>query len=288
MKIKIFCKNFKKILISLAIIFILIITLICNIIYCHNTINVNRYDINTQKLKTNLRVAMISDLHMKDYGNNNEKLVNIIKQESPDIITVLGDFTVKESENYDVVIKLMPRLVNIAPTYYVLGNHELSILDTTNFAEDIKGTGVHLLINESEYFEKDGEKILIGGIKQYPYYDFQIPGFENEERYFIDDFIEKEKNNFGILLCHYPEYFMWKFNELDIDLMLCGHTHGGLIRIPFIGGLIAPEQGLFPEYDMGYFESDTAKMIVTSGLSTSSIIPRINNTGEVCIIDINK
>lgn len=288
MKIKIFCKNFKKILISLAIIFILIITLICNIIYCHNTINVNRYDINTQKLKTNLRVAMISDLHMKDYGNNNEKLVNIIKQESPDIITVLGDFTVKESENYDVVIKLMPRLVNIAPTYYVLGNHELSILDTTNFAEDIKGTGVHLLINESEYFEKDGEKILIGGIKQYPYYDFQIPGFENEERYFIDDFIEKEKDNFGILLCHYPEYFMWKFNELDIDLMLCGHTHGGLIRIPFIGGLIAPEQGLFPEYDMGYFESDTAKMIVTSGLSTSSIIPRINNPGEVCIIDINK
>lgn len=288
MKIKIFCKNFKKILISLAIIFILIITLICNIIYCHNTINVNRYDINTQKLKTNLRVAMISDLHMKDYGNNNEKLVNIIKQESPDIIAVLGDFTVKESENYDAVLKLMPRLVNIAPTYYVLGNHELSILDTTNFAEDVKGTGVHLLINESEYFEKDGEKILIGGIKQYPYYDFQIPGFENEERYFIDDFIEKEKNNFGILLCHYPEYFMWKFNELDIDLMLCGHTHGGLIRIPFIGGLIAPEQGLFPEYDMGYFESDTAKMIVTSGLSTSSIIPRINNTGEVCIIDINK
>ncbi|MCH5299791.1 MAG: metallophosphoesterase [Ruminococcus sp.] len=288
MKIKIFCKNYKKILISLAIIFVFIITLIFNIIYCHNTINVNRYDINTQKLKTNLRVAMISDLHMKDYGNNNEKLVNIIKQESPDIITVLGDFTVKESENYDAVLKLMPRLVNIAPTYYVLGNHELSILDTTNFAEDIKGTGVHLLINESEYFEKDGEKILIGGIKQYPYYDFQIPGFENEERYFIDNFIEKEKDNFGILLCHYPEYFMWKFNELDIDLMLCGHTHGGLIRIPFIGGFIAPEQGLFPEYDMGYFESDTAKMIVTSGLSTSSIIPRINNPGEVCIIDINK
>lgn len=288
MKINKFFKNYKKISIFLAIIFVLIITLICNIIYCYNTINVNHYNIKSQKLQTNLRIVMISDLHMKDYGNNNEKLVNIIKKESPDIIAVLGDFTVKDSTNYDIVLKLMPQLVNTAPTYYVLGNHELPILDTTNFTDDIKSTGVHLLINKSEYFEKDGEKILIGGIKQYPYYDFQSPDFENEERYFLDDFIEKEKENFGILLCHYPEYFMWKFNEFDIDLMLCGHTHGGLIRIPFLGGLIAPEQGLFPKYDMGYFESDTAKMIVTSGLSTSSIIPRINNPGEVCVIDINK
>lgn len=280
-------KKRKILSLFMMIILILVISLIGDIIYCNVAINVNHYTVNSQKLNTDLRIAVISDLHLKDYGNNNEKLVNIINQETPDIIAVLGDFTVKESTEYDVVLKLMPQLINIAPTYYVLGNHELQILDTTDFTEDIKKTGVHLLINESQYFEKDGEKILIGGIKQYPYFEFDYPDFENEERYFIDDFIKKEKENFGILLCHYPEYFMWKFNEYDIDLMLCGHTHGGLIRIPFGGGLIAPEQGLFPKYDMGYFETDTAKMIITSGLSTSNIIPRINNPGEVCIVDIN-
>ncbi len=288
MKKSIFFISNKKILIFFVILFTLIIALICNIIYCYNTINVNYYNINTQKLKTNLRIAVISDLHIKDYGNNNEKLVEIIKGETPDIIAVLGDFTIKDSKNYDVVLNLMPHLVSIAPTYYVLGNHELPLIDTTDFVNDIKSTGVYMLINESIYFEKDGEEIIIGGIKQYPYYDFESPDFENDERYFLDDFIKKEEKNFGILLCHYPEYFMWKFKEFNIDLMLCGHTHGGLIRIPFIGGFIAPEQGLFPKYDMGYFESDTAKMIVTSGLSTSNIIPRINNPGEVCIVDINK
>lgn len=283
-------KILKKVFMAiLLLLLIFIIFIISNIIYCYNTIVIDEYNLTTDKIKTDLRIALIADLHLKEYGQDNINLVNKIREQAPDIIVLAGDFTLRESVEYEPVLKLLPQLNEIAPTYYSMGNHELPLLEKTDFEKDVCATGVHLLINKSEYFEKDGEKILIGGLKQYPYLDsINAPEKStSEEKYFLDSFLELEKETYGILICHQPECYKWKLSEYDIDLMLSGHTHGGLIRIPGIGGLFAPEQGWYPKYDMGLFQSDTATMIVTSGLSNSNIIPRINNPGEICMININ-
>lgn len=281
-------KSKHKILFSLlTLIAIAFIALIANIIYCYNTIVISNYELSANKLNTSLRIALISDLHLKEYGKDNIDLVNKIKEQSPDIIILAGDFTLRYSTDYSSLLKLLPQLNEIAPTYYSLGNHEIYLLEDTDFEKDVRKTGVHLLINQSEYFEKDGEKILIGGLKTYPFFGGYTEKNTSEEKVYFKEFLKQEKDCYGILICHYPEYYMWKLSEYDIDLMLSGHTHGGLIRIPGIGGLVAPEQGFFPKYDKGLYKSDTATMIITSGLSNSNFVPRINNPGEICIININ-
>lgn len=276
----------------LRILFILflgvfLIYIICATVYSNTVLTVNRYELTSEKLNTDLRIVLIADLHCKEFGENNRDLVKKIAEQNPDIIAVDGDMVTKGNTDYSVCMTLMPQLCPIAPTYYALGNHELELLDNTNFLEDLEKTGVHLLSNKMEFFEKDGEQILIGGIKNYPYFDFDAPDFDNPENAFLTEFLEAEKQHYGILLCHYPEYYLWKFNQLDLDLMLCGHTHGGLIRLPLIGGVIAPEQLFFPKYDMGLFQSETANMIITSGLGISHMVPRFNNPPEICVIDIH-
>lgn len=280
----------KKKLLKICILVLLagfLIYVICETVVSNTVLTVNRYALTTEKLDTNLRIVLISDLHCKEFGENNKDLVQKIAEQHPDMIAVDGDMVTKGNTDYSVCMTLMPQLCHVAPTYYALGNHELEVLETTNFIEDLKKTGVHLLSNQMEYFEKDGEQILIGGIKNYPFYDFDAPDFDNPENRFLTEFLNKQKENYGILLCHYPEYYLWSFSRLDLDLMLCGHTHGGLIRLPFIGGIIAPEQMFFPKYDMGLFQSETANMIITSGLGTSHIVPRFNNPPEICVVDIN-
>ncbi len=271
-----------------AVALILIIALLINIFYCENSVVTAFYSISSEKLKTDLRIALVSDLHMKDYGDNNKKVIDAVKENNPDIIAAAGDLTNTYSQETDTAVNLLEQLCRIAPTYYATGNHELHLLENEEFLDKVAKTGTHFLCNKSEYFEKDGEEILIGGIKQYPFFEYDYPDFDNDERYFLDDFLKKEADNYGILICHYPECFMWTFSELDIDLMLSGHTHGGLIKLPFIGGVFAPSQGLFPKYDYGVFKSDSATMVITSGLSNSNFLPRVNNPGEVCIININK
>lgn len=274
-----------KILLVLLGLFVCFLAL--NIFYCSSEVVTTNYKITSEKLNGNIKIALLADLHLKDYGNNNKKIIDAVEENSPDIIAVAGDLTILNSDKTDTAIELLRQLTEIAPTYYAPGNHEAELLANENFIRNVTETSAHFLVNKYEYFEKNGEKILIGGIKQYPFFEFDAPDFDNDERHFFDDFLEQEKNSYSILICHYPECFLWKFNEYDIDLMLSGHTHGGLIRLPFIGGLYAPNQGFFPKYDYGLYQSDTATMVVTSGLANSNFLPRINNPGEVCIIQVN-
>ncbi len=283
-------KKSTKILISILL--ILSILLCCNILYCENVITSSYYSITTDKLHDSAKIVFISDLHNREYGKNNSKLVEKIKIEEPDIIAVTGDMISKTDETYDVTITLLNSLVEIAPTYYVLGNHEKQYEDLESLINDIKETKTTFLDNQTVTINLGNDKINIGGLTDYPYYSFdgpadQIPHFDNDESVFLDNFIAQSKNRFSVLLAHQPEYYMWKLKYMDIDLMLCGHTHGGLLSIPFIGGLYAPNQGFFPEYSKGYYSSDTAQMIITGGLGNSIFVPRINNQVEISIVQIN-
>lgn len=279
----------KKFLITLTcIVAVLLILLGINIWYSANVLTVNTYNIKTEKLNNKVKFVLISDLHNKEFGENNIDLVNLIKEQSPEFIAVDGDMVNDTADTREAVTRLLPQLCDIAPVYYVLGNHEKSYPQYDELIDEIKESNTTFLDNEMVSFTtKNGETITIGGLSDYPYYEYEAPEYDNPARHFLDSFIEQEKDNYSILLSHQPETYFWGLKDKNIDLMLCGHTHGGLIRLPFVGGLIAPNQEFLPEYDMGYFNSGTVEMIITSGLGNSIGIPRIGNPPEICVIEIN-
>jgi len=277
----------KKVIFILSL--FLVFSVFLSFIYISkSTLVIKNYNIPTDKLKSSIKIAFISDLHCKEFGKNNSLLVEAIAKEEPDFIAIGGDMVNSWEKEHSVSVNLLKQLVNIAPTYYIHGNHELSYLYKDSLEKDIKSAGVTMLDNNMVDFSlKNGEKVTIGGLSGFPYYEVDAPDYDNEERHFLDAFIKQQDNNFAILLAHQPELYFWGLDEKNIDLMLCGHTHGGVVQLPFVGGVYAPNQGFFPEYDKGYFSSGTANMIITSGLGNTSSVPRINNEPEICIININ-
>lgn len=240
-------------------------------------IGVTEYTVDAE-LAAPIKIALVTDLHNHEYGENNIELLNMIRDAKPDIIAVVGDIVYKKSEDTSVMEAFLSDVKNIAPTYCCLGNHELSLISK---GIDIKGlilkTGVTLLDNETEFIEINGNRIAIGGLTFNP--DYGTPSLEYLEKFAsVDDY--------KILLCHYPEY-QWQFMKKDIDLALCGHFHGGLVRIPGLGGLFAPTQGFFPDYTEGVHEINGNHLVVSRGLGSSSFVPRINNPTELVFVNVN-
>ncbi len=273
-------------IITIIVICIIAVAILLNGVYCNNTLEISNYEIKNNKNSAKLHFVFISDLHNKEFGDNNADLVNKIKEQNPDFITLGGDFVTKEFVDDTCLKNLLTHLVKIAPTYCVLGNHELGLLDELDIKSDINNTGAILLDNESIVFEKDGEKVSIGGLSDFPYYEFNAPDYDTAERYFWEEYANSQNDAFAILLHHQPEYIGSLLKESSVDLVLCGHTHGGLVRIPFIGGLIAPNQGFFPKYDKGEFDFNESTMIVSAGLGNSNFLPRINNCAEIMVVDV--
>lgn len=195
---------------SLKILLIAVLTvitaIIINAVYCCNILQVNQYTLSSERLETSLRIVLIADQHNRRFGKNDSRLVEKIKEQSPDVIAVVGDMVTNSVYNDEAMKALLPQLADIAPTYYCLGNHELLLKNEIDFTTDINATGAILLDNKSLTFEKDGQHILIGGLTEYPYYDSYAPDFDNPERYFWDDFSNKSDDCFSILLHHKPEY----------------------------------------------------------------------------------
>lgn len=277
-------KTLKIIILSLLA---LAVTSIIYGLYCSNTIKIKNYSISTDKLNTSTKFVFISDLHCKEYGDKNSELVSKIKEQSPLFIAVGGDMVNKYSSDDHVMRELLPQLADIAPTYCILGNHELILKDEINFKNDINSTSAKLLDNEMVTIEANGEKILLGGMSDFPYYEFNAPDYDTPERYFWDDFKDKSKNSYSILLHHQPEYLESIMQDSNVDLVMCGHTHGGAVQIPFIGGLFAPNQGFFPKYDKGEFDLYDTKMIISTGLGDAYPVLRLNNCPEISVVEIN-
>lgn len=273
-------------IIVLSVLTVAVVTIIYGL-YCSNTLEIKNYSISTDKLNSQIRFVFISDLHCREYGEKNSELVSKIKEQNPDFIAVGGDMVNKYSADDHVMRELLPQLAEIAPTYCVLGNHELALKYEIDFKNDIDSTGAKLLDNEMVTLEINGEKILLGGMSDFPYYEFNAPDFDTPERYFWDDFKESSKNCCSILLHHQPEYLESIMQDSNVDLVMCGHTHGGAIQIPFVGGVFAPNQGFFPKYDKGEFDLYDTKMIISAGLGDAYPILRVNNCPEISVVEIN-
>lgn len=277
-------KTLKIIILSLLA---LAVTSIIYGLYCSNTIKIKNYSISTDKLNSSAKFVFISDLHCKEYGDKNSELVSKIKEQNPLFIAVGGDMVNKYSSDDHVMRGLLPQLANIAPTYCILGNHELILKDEIDFKNDINSTGAKLLDNEMVTIETNGEKFLLGGMSDFPYYDFNAPDYDTPERYFWEDFKDKSKNGYSILLHHQPEYLESIMQDSNVDLVMCGHTHGGAVQIPFAGGVFAPNQGFFPKYDKGEFDLYDTKMIISAGLGDAYPVLRLNNCPEISVVEIN-
>lgn len=230
------------------------------------------------------RIAVVSDLHNAQFGKNNSHFIAVIQKEKLDIIAITGDLIDSNKTDIEIAHNTVQKLVEIAPCYYVTGNHEAWIGEEyEELAQKLSDVGVFVLSDNTENLIKNNETIQLIGLND-P--DF-IERNSSVQQAMLKTKLESMNltDDYCILLSHRPEAFDVYVSE-DIDLVLTGHAHGGQFRLPFIGGVIAPNQGFFPKYDSGkYFEKNTT-MIVSRGIGNSVIKIRINNRPEVVIVEL--
>ena len=280
----------KKKFIVLAVIVAILILLIIWIAYGNTDLEIYKYNVKSEDIPSefdNFRIVQISDLHNAEFGENNEKLLLMLKQADADIIAITGDMIDSRNTDIDVAISFAQKAVNIAPVYYVNGNHESRVLgEYEKLKQGLTDAGVTILENSSADITIGDETITLIGIND--------PTFCME---FVDDTMEQniahqlvnvipDNDNYKVLLAHRPEYF--DVYAGNVDLVLSGHAHGGQFRIPFIGGLVAPGQGFFPEYYEGSHIKENTEMIVSRGIGNSIIPFRINNKPEIIVAELTK
>lgn len=216
------------------------------------------------------RIVHISDLHSTEFGRNNQYLINMIRDAQPDIICITGDLSDSRDVNVDIALTFARNAVQIAPCYYITGNHEARHPDTlyNDLLEGLEKAGVTLLNDQDVILNRDSAEIALAG---HFWGDTDSVGS-------ISDF-----DGYRILLSHQPEDFD-NYAAAGYDLVLSGHAHGGQFRLPFLGGVFAPGQGFFPQYDSGLYSSGSTDMIVSRGLGNSVFPLRVNNRPEVVLV----
>lgn len=223
------------------------------------------------------RIAHVSDLHDATFGDLQEKLIEKVQATNPDVIFITGD--VVDSNRYDLQRSLdaVRQFVVIADVYYVIGNHEVALNEVDEIYEAMRSIGVHVLENESVLLERDDEFITVAGIED------PLNGLNTDNM--IDVAMHDVPDYFTLLLAHRPEYFD-TYVENELDFVFSGHAHGGQARIPGIGGLIAPGQGMFPQYTAGTYSENSTTMVVSRGLGNSVVPFRIFNLPEIVVVQL--
>lgn len=238
------------------------------------------------------KILQISDLHSKEFGKDNRRLIKSIDELEPDLIAITGDMINRKETDYSVFYELVANLVDKYPIYYIVGNHEQNLDEEVleEMLDYIEGLGVQVLDNEKVTIEKDGEAINLYGLWFHLRYYRDLSNEYTEDYYFGTKQIKKilgraEEEDFNILLAHNPVYFD-TYSTWGADLTLSGHMHGGMVRIPFVGGLFSPEQEFFPEYDGGIYEDGYNTMIVSRGLGSGKAGFRFFNKPELVLITL--
>ncbi len=281
----------KKIIIITFVITSLLI--LCNLyFYYENTkLSISNYNIVNEKIPSsfnNFKIIQISDLHNTKYKKLTDQLVKKIEYEKPNIIVLTGDLIDSNKTNIDRAIQFIKKIKNIAPIYFVSGNHESSISEKcyNELKEKLTENQVIILDDKIDTLKVSNSEINLIGISDPKMTHI---GYLKDSEIIENELnsIDYDNSKYSILLSHRPELFN-NYVEKNIDLVLSGHAHGGQIRIPFIGGVVAPNQGLFPKYTNGKFEQNKTVMIVSRGIGNSILPYRINNRPELVIITLRK
>lgn len=300
----------RKAAIVFLVIIVILVWIIGEMVVSYHWIKVEKYSVTVKDspgmdlvTDSGFRMVVISDLHDHEFGSNNERLVQDIKKQKPQMIILDGDILNEDSKSAQVPVTLVKSLTKIAPVYYALGNHELDYIGTaegkkmqkhpenSELVKDLTDAGACVLEEGYRDVEIGGCKVRIGGMYEYA---FALDGDNSAENLTGDvrDFLEEFQNTdrYKIMLCHRPDSFVFgdASDYWKIDLVISGHDHGGQVVIPFKGGLYGGDQGWFPPYVHGLYRTGKIRLFVTSGLSSEKqMLPRWNNRPEIAVLKVH-
>ena len=278
----------KKKFILPAVVAAVLIALVIWIAWGNTALELNTYTVTSARLPEifdGYRIAHVSDLHNAEMGEDNEKLLTMLREADPDMIAITGDLIDSRNTNVEIALQFAQEAMKIAPCYYVSGNHEARVNEYEELKTGLKSAGVIILEDTQTEISIEGQTITLIGVND--------PSFQTDYLFGDSETVMNSKltelhtdgEAFTILLSHRPELFD-AYAEHDVDLVLSGHAHGGQFRLPFIGGVVAPNQGLFPEYDAGIYTDGNTNMLVSRGVGNSILPFRINNRPEVILIEL--
>lgn len=224
-----------------------------------------------------LRVAELSDLHGRSFGKNNVRLLRTLQKARPDMICICGDLF-DEKADLTMLGPLLTGLTDIAPVYYVTGNHEWQVKNLREILQKMRAWGVTVLENEGRVLSRGGAEMVVAGVHD-PCgpYDMKTPAA------LVRELRSAQGNDFILMLSHRnDELAMW--SQLGVQLVLSGHCHGGVVRLPFVGGVFGTRRELFPEYDAGVYRQDGTTLFVSRGLGYTNVHFRLFNRPHVPIM----
>lgn len=278
----------KKKIVGLIVFFAVFLAAILYVTWNSTALELNTYTITNKTLPkafAGYRIAHISDLHNTQIGDDNQKLLAVLNESQPDIIAITGDMIDSRNTNIETALQFAEDAMKIAPCFYVTGNHEARILEYDELKNGLAELGVIVLENRIIEIEENNESIILIGVDDPTFHTDYMPGESNTIIENCLQALDIKQEPFTVLLSHRPELFDI-YTENNIDLVLSGHAHGGQFRLPFIGALYAPNQGLFPKYDSGLYTQKDTSMIISRGIGNSIIPFRFNNRPEVIIIEL--
>lgn len=249
------------------------------------------YEIDTE-VTAPVRIVQLTDLHGRQFGENNAQLVELISEQNPDMIFMTGDMFDYDDADLTVINALISALSDVASVYYSYGNHEAEWMNT--FTADLKAvlSAAGATVLDTEYVDTtvNGQQLRIGGYYGYyrtPHMETHDEAEQADKIAFADDFENTDRQK--LLLCHIPTGWL-DWNQIDkcnAGVVFCGHYHGGLIRLPVIDrGVYAPYVGWFPQYTKGVFAGKCAICVLSAGMDSGVSIPRIYNAPEIVVVDL--
>ena len=258
---------------------------------------VTKYRICSQKLngiKKEKKIIFLSDLHNRMYGEENERLLESIRNQHPDLILIGGDMLVrKDGNSYDKTVHFLAKLPGICPVYCANGNHEQKLKELPDkyeqsyeeYKKALTASGIHMLENASETVKLDEVPVKLSGL-EIPLGAYARFGKKELSLKEITDRIGEHGDDYQILLAHHPGY-MKEYLAYGADLILGGHYHGCVVQLPGIGGVISTNFTLFPKYSGGIYPEGEQTAVVSRGLGTHSVPLRLWNWPELIVLELS-
>ena len=279
-------KKQKYIKLAITLSIVIVIILFCN--FQNKHLETTHYTYAAEQLGADLegyRIVQISDLHNAKFGKNNQKLVDRIRECEPDMIVLTGDLVDSNHTNVDRAVQFVDEIVKICPVYYVTGNHEywLEKSEYDELMDGLIGAGGVILDDQVVEISMGDAKFRLVGLDDKSLADGTLGTLLNNAQNVAHE--DSEEKEFTVVLAHEPQYLA-RYAGTGVDLVLSGHAHGGQFRLPFVGGIVAPDQGFFPEYTAGEYYMDGTEMIVSRGLGNSVIPVRLFNYPEIVCVEL--